>query len=130
MEPISIPTLHTDRLTLTAIEAAHSRGVFELWSHPDVCRYSGQVVDHDGNGADARVDKKELISFSGVISKIDGDRVQFHIEKRFLDKDQYVECKFAVRSHVLPLDRGEEITVYGDLSKVGDAVKFENCYRM
>ncbi|MDE0452746.1 MAG: GNAT family N-acetyltransferase [Gammaproteobacteria bacterium] len=49
MEPISIPTLHTDRLTLTAMEAAHSRGVFELWSHPDVCRYSGQVVDHDGN---------------------------------------------------------------------------------
>ncbi len=27
----------------------HSSGVFELWSDPDVCRYSGVVTDYDRN---------------------------------------------------------------------------------
>ena len=54
MESISVPTLHTNRLMLilAPIGAAHSLGVFNLWSHPDVCRYSGPVVDYDGNVLD------------------------------------------------------------------------------
>ena len=52
MESISVPTLHTNRLILAPIGAAHSRSVFNLRSHPDVCRYSGPVVDYDGNVLD------------------------------------------------------------------------------
>ena len=51
-ETLTVPTLHTDRLLLTPIEPAHSRGVFDLWSHPEVCRYSGEIVDYDGNVID------------------------------------------------------------------------------
>ena len=49
MELITLLTLHTKRLILVPIWAAHSLGVFNLWSNPDVCRYSGPVVDYDGN---------------------------------------------------------------------------------
>ena len=52
VEPISVPSLPTDRLLLTPIGAAHSRGVFDLWSNPDVCRFSDRVVDYDGNVLD------------------------------------------------------------------------------
>lgn len=52
MEPVAVPTLHTDRLLLTPIDPAHSRGIFDLWSDPEVCRYSGEVVDYDGNVID------------------------------------------------------------------------------
>ena len=48
-----------------------------------------------------------------------------------MDKDKYVECKFGNRSHVLPLDKGTVVTVYGQLAKVSDhVVKFDNCYRL
>ena len=52
MESITLPTLHKNRLTLVPIGAAHSLGVFNLWSNPDVCRYSGPVVDYGGNVLD------------------------------------------------------------------------------
>ncbi len=51
-EATAVPTLHTDRLLLTPIEPALSRGVFDLWSHPQVYRYSGEIVDYDGNVID------------------------------------------------------------------------------
>ena len=52
MEPISVVPLSTDRLLLTPISVAHSGGVFALWSNPDVCRFSGRVVDYDDNVLD------------------------------------------------------------------------------
>ena len=52
MESIALPSLRTNRLTLVPIGAAHSLCVFNLWSNPDVCRYSGPVVDYDGNVLD------------------------------------------------------------------------------
>ena len=52
MESIALPSLHTKRLILAPMGAAHSAGVFNLRSHPDVCRYSGPVVDYDGNVLD------------------------------------------------------------------------------
>ncbi len=52
MKPIALPTLHINRLTLAPIGAVHSLGVFNLWSHPDVYRYSGPVVDYDSNVLD------------------------------------------------------------------------------
>ena len=46
---MDIPTLTTSRLTLTPVSTEHSDGMFELWSDPGVCRYSGVVKDYDGN---------------------------------------------------------------------------------
>ena len=34
---------------MAPLSMAHSAGVFELWSDPDVCRYSGIVKDYTGN---------------------------------------------------------------------------------
>ena len=45
---IRIPTLQTERLTLEPLAMSHSSGVFELWSDPEVCRYSGVVRDYAG----------------------------------------------------------------------------------
>ncbi len=42
-----IEDIETDRLLLTELSFAHSEGMFDLWSHPDVCRYSGVVTDYD-----------------------------------------------------------------------------------
>ena len=44
--------------------------------------------------------------FTGIISKIDGRRVQFHIEKRRLKKDEYLECEFSETDEMLNLNVG------------------------
>jgi RimJ/RimL family protein N-acetyltransferase len=45
--PLPIEDVQTERLTLTALSFAHSAGMYQLWSHPDVARYSGEVTDYD-----------------------------------------------------------------------------------
>ena len=45
--PLQIDTIETRRLLLTALSFNHSDPMFRLWSHPDVCRYSGTVTDYD-----------------------------------------------------------------------------------
>ncbi len=47
--PLPLPTLATERLSLVPLAQPHSRLMFELWSHPEVCRYSGIVSDYEGN---------------------------------------------------------------------------------
>lgn len=47
--PTIIPELQTDRLLLVSLSLEHSQGMFELWSDAEVCRYSGQVEDIEGN---------------------------------------------------------------------------------
>lgn len=39
------PRLRTARLVLEALGPQHSAGMFELWSHPQVARYSGDAAD-------------------------------------------------------------------------------------
>ena len=46
---LNIPTLTTTRLRLEPLSFAHSKGMFELWSSPEVCEYSGVVCDYDRN---------------------------------------------------------------------------------
>ncbi len=46
---IVIPELETERLSLIPLSTAHSAGMFALWSHPKVCRYSGEIKDFEGN---------------------------------------------------------------------------------
>ena len=70
------------------------------------------------------------------ITKIEDDRVQFHIEVkdfasaflsgRFDFKDAYVECKFPEEQYVYRLNREDTIGPYGKLDKVGNVVKLKN----
>ena len=46
--PITIPALATGRLSMVPLALIHSRLMFDLWSDPDVCRYSGIVSDYEG----------------------------------------------------------------------------------
>lgn len=46
---LRIDDIETERLLLTALSYDHSEAMFRLWSHPDVCRYSGTVTDYDRN---------------------------------------------------------------------------------
>ena len=48
MTLLQIPTLETARLRLEPLSAAHSSGMFALWSRPEVCRHSGPAIDADG----------------------------------------------------------------------------------
>lgn len=48
MTALQIPTLRTARLRLEPLAARHSRGMFELWSREEVCRYSGSARDAEG----------------------------------------------------------------------------------
>lgn len=45
--PLQIDDIETDRLLLTGLSFGHSTPMFRLWSHPEVCRYSGTVTDYD-----------------------------------------------------------------------------------
>ena len=64
---IQIPTLQTERLRLEPLAMSHSCGVFELWSDPNVCRYSGIVRDYAGEiipmPAASREDSDRIIDF-------------------------------------------------------------------
>ena len=50
--PLEIPCLDTRRLDLVPLAHGHSAGMFELWSTPEVCRYSGPVSDYAGEPVD------------------------------------------------------------------------------
>ena len=43
-----LDVLRTERLRLVPLDAAHSAGMFELWSSPAVCEFSGTADDLDG----------------------------------------------------------------------------------
>jgi ribosomal-protein-alanine N-acetyltransferase len=45
--PLHIEDIQTERLLLTALSFEHSEAMYQLWSNPDVCRYSGLVTDYD-----------------------------------------------------------------------------------
>ena len=45
--PLHIEDIQTERLSLTALSFEHSKPMYQLWSHPDVCQYSGVVTDYD-----------------------------------------------------------------------------------
>ena len=45
---MDFPKLTSQRLILEPFSPAHSLGMFTLWSSSEVCRYSGDAVDWDG----------------------------------------------------------------------------------
>ena len=65
-----------------------------------------------------RIDSKELRVFEGKITVIEGLKVQFHIERNLIGWDKYVECKFAEKEDILPLNIGSTVQLKGELAKV------------
>ena len=77
---LTVPTLTTKRLTLEPLSRAHSAGMFALWSHAEVCRYSGPAHDVDGQPitlpAEAPSDSDKIIDFF-VAGAASGDRFRW-----------------------------------------------------
>ncbi len=48
MSVAHFPQITTDRLILEPFSQSHSGGVYLLWSNADVCRYSGDAQDWEG----------------------------------------------------------------------------------
>jgi ribosomal-protein-alanine N-acetyltransferase len=46
---LDVPRLETERLSLEPLSMEYSQGMFELWSDPAVCEYSGIVRDFARN---------------------------------------------------------------------------------
>lgn len=64
---MNIPLLISPRLRLEPLTHAHSQGMFELWSQPEVCRYAGPAEDLEGNEirlpAVSQTDSDAIIEF-------------------------------------------------------------------
>lgn len=62
-----VPTVHTERLRLEPLDRRHSDGMFQMWSDPEVCRYSGPAVDISGGTitlpAESSDDSDKIIDF-------------------------------------------------------------------
>ena len=65
--------------------------------------------------------------FEGIITEINDSTVQFHIQKRDLLPDKYIECKFRSKNEVLSLNIGTMVRILGDLEDVNGVVQFKNC---
>ena len=76
---------------------------------------------------DARIDRKEQYGVIGEITKIEDDKVQFHIEELYLEKDKYVECRFPSKNYVLRLNRGQIVKLSGKLNKVNSKIELTDC---
>ncbi len=121
---------------ITALSIAFAIGCFEPTTvqipppQPVEELYRWLVGEKESNPtrSDARVESEQIFSFVGTITKIEGDSLQFHFEVRYLQKDDYVACKFQNENDVLPLDRGQTVTLYGKLDNVGTVVKFKDCH--
>ena len=98
--------------------------------------------DHAANPTyvEYRVKKKEFMGLAGKITEVEGAKVQFHIVRQLIPKDEFVECAFPEESAVLELRKGQTVTLYGNLDKafprglLGDvgfkdakAIKLKNC---
>ena len=71
--------------------------------------YARMQNEKDSNPTrmEARINRKEQYGIVGEITKIEDEKVQFHIEETELGKDKYIECKFPGKNHVLSLNRGQ-----------------------
>ena len=63
----------------------------------------------------------------GQITNIKDSKLQFHVHKRTLRRDEYVECAFRQKGSVIRLNVGQLVKIYGELDTVDAAVKLKNC---
>ena len=75
----------------------------------------------------ARIERKEIRAFQGVVNKIDGSKLQFLHKEELFGKDRYLECEFEHENQVVSFNRGQEAQVVGRLDGVNGTVKFVKC---
>lgn len=67
MSELHVPILEGQRLRLEPLSIQHSAGMYELWSQPEVCEYSGLCRDSDGRQielpATSRSESDRLLRF-------------------------------------------------------------------
>lgn len=73
------------------------------------------------------IKSKPIHVVEGPITSIQGEKVQFHIQRVALGKDRYVECVFPNEESVLGLNIGETITIAGRLDRVDHVVRLTGC---
>lgn len=87
-----------------------------------------------------RAERGEIFGLTGEITDIEDSKIQFHISRAELGKDEFVECEFSNYGSILSLNIGDPVTVYGKLHKAfptgklgqfgfkdNKAVKFREC---
>ena len=74
-----------------------------------------------------RIEQGEVYGIIGEITNINDAKIQFHIQKRPLGKDQYVECEFPNERSVLQFNKGEIVKVSGKLNKVNSKIELKSC---
>ena len=86
---------------------------------------------------EARVEQKQTLRVTIKITKIEGRRIQEHLDAGLDKLDDYIECEFNNERLVIPLNVGQSVDVYGRLHEAfknkflfipGDALKFRSCY--
>ena len=75
----------------------------------------------------SREERGEVYRFTGEVTGIEDMTAQFHIERRTLRRDIYVECVFPSDEEFWELNVGDVAAAQGYLTSIGDAVKFERC---
>ena len=67
MVQLNVPVIPLERLRLEPLSLSHSRGMFELWSEPQVCAHSGPAMDAFGHPiqlpAESESESDRLIHF-------------------------------------------------------------------
>ena len=76
---------------------------------------------------DRIMEDEDLFGFTGIVSRIDGSTIRFHIAERRLRRDLFVECEFRESQDMLSLSVGEKATLYGKIDKAKRVVRFEEC---
>jgi len=82
-------TLATERLILEPFAHGHSDGIFTLWSSPEVCRYSGEAQDWEGQRielpARSPVDSDKILDFF-IRRAAEGSGVRWAVISRESDR--------------------------------------------
>lgn len=107
------------------------------WPVKELYQFLHNEKESNSTRSERRVDVEWGVRITGRITKIEDDRVQFHIDVKDFEsaffsgnldfKDLYVECKFPKKSYVYKLDRGDTVSLYGKLDQVSNAVKLKDC---
>ena len=103
------------------------------WPVGELYQFLDSHNESNSGRVDSWIDGKWGFRITGVITKIENEKVQFHIEiKEFIEspfdfKDLYLECKFPEKSDVYYLNKGDTVNLYGRLDEVGNAVKLKDC---
>ena len=91
--------------------------------------YVGMQTEKDNNPTRVKrlIERGGVYGIVGMITKIKDAKIQFHIQEKDLERDQYVECEFPSERNVWQFNKGQEVKVSGNLNKVNSKIELKNC---